>query len=119
MLNTTNAELSLTLEPSGLTSTKIRGTISFYCDTWHEGKLTSVDQVPQVAKDAIKGCIQEVLYGELIKIMLDLHGATLKLVEYDSPIYRDLKQQFEAAFEQMRLHKVPFTDSPDPRLQSS
>jgi hypothetical protein len=114
MIDTTNAELTLTLEPSGLASTKIRGTISFYCDTWHEGTLTSVDQVPQAAKNAIKGCIQEVLYGELIKILLSLHGSTLRLIEYNSPIYKNVKKEFDAAFEQMRLHKVPFTDPPDP-----
>lgn len=114
MLDTTNAELALTLEPSGLASTKIRGTISFYCDTWHEGKLSSVDQVPQGARDALKGCIQDVLYGELIKIMLDLHGSTLRMIEYNSPMYRNIKGQFDTAFEQMRLHNVPFTEPPDP-----
>lgn len=114
MIDTTNAELTLTLEPSGLASTRIRGTISFYCDTWIEDKLTSVDQVPQGAKDAIKGCIQDVLYGELIKIMLGLHGSTLRMIEYNSPVYKQVKEQFDAAFEQMRLHKVLFTDPPDP-----
>jgi hypothetical protein len=114
MIDTTNAELTLTLEPSGLASTKIRGTISFHCDTWLEETLTSVDQVPQAAKDAIKGCIQDVLYGELINIMLGLHGSTLRLVEYNSPIYKHVKAQFDAAFEQMRLHNVPFTEPLDP-----
>lgn len=114
MIDTTNAELTLSLEPSGLASTRIRGTISFYCDTWIEDRLSSVDQVPQGSKDAIKGCIQEVLYGELIEIVLGLHSSALKLVEYDSPIYKNLKRQFDAAFEQMRLHKVPFSEPSDP-----
>ena len=114
MIDTTNAELTLTLEPSGLASTRIRGTISFYCDTWIEENLTSVDQVPQAAKNALKGCIQDVLYGELIKIMLDLHGSTLQTIPYNSPVYKNLKAQFDAAFDQMRLHNVPFTDPSDP-----
>lgn len=114
MIDTTNAELTLTLEPSGLASTKIRGTISFYCDTWHEGTLPSVNQVPQAAKDAIKGCIQEVLYGDLIKIMLGLHSSTLRMIEYNSPVYKQVKKQFDAAFDHMRLHNVPFEDPPDP-----
>lgn len=114
MIDTTNAELTLSLEPSGLASTKIRGTISFYCDTWIEDKLTSIDQVPQTKKDDLKRCIQEVLYGEIIKIMLALHGSTLRMIEYDSSVYRNVKQQFDAAFDHMRLHKVPFTDPPDP-----
>jgi hypothetical protein len=113
MIDTTNAELTLTLEPTGLASTKIRGTISFYCDRQHEGTLISADQVSQADKEAIKGCIQEVLYGELIKILLGLHGATLRMIEYDSPVYKSVKQQFDAAFDQMRLHNIPFTVPPD------
>jgi hypothetical protein len=112
MIDATNAELNLTLEPAGPASTKIRATIGFYCDTWIEGRLATVDQVPPAAKSALKGCIQDVLYGDLIKILLSLHKSALDLAPYGTPLHSHIKGQFEDAFELMRLHNVPFTQQP-------
>jgi len=60
-----------------------------------------------------KQCIQDVLYGDLIKILIGLHGSVLGLVEYQSPLYNNLKRQFDDAFELMKLNKVPFTEPSD------